>query len=179
MNDRLKKAHDFVKERHKDQKRKFTDIDYLTHLEDTANILWDVDESAETDDYIAALLHDVVEDTHTTLREVGQEFGKVVMDLVGELTTNKEEQNAKGKAVYLTEKINGMSSKAFTIKLCDRLTNVVGLGDTIIPKKFIKKYTKETTYIIKHIDREITQVQKSLLNRIKAMLLYLESVYAV
>ena len=179
MNDRLKKAYKFVKEKHKGQKRKFTGTDYITHLEDTTNLLWDVDDSVETDDYIAALLHDVVEDTNVTLKEIGQEFGKVVMDLVMELTSNKEEQNKKDKAEYLTEKINKMSERAFTIKLCDRLSNVVGLADTRIPEDFIKKYVKETTYIIKNIDREITQVQKNLLNRIKAMLLYLELVYEV
>lgn len=179
MNNRLKKAHDFVKERHKGQKRKFTDIDYLSHLEDTVRVLAEEDDSVVTDDLIAGLLHDVVEDTPTTLKEIGQEFGKVVMDLVGEVTTDKEKQNAKGKAIYLTEKINNMSERAFTIKLCDRLTNVVGLDDTRIPPDFIKKYAKETTYIIKHIDREINEVQQRLLNRVKAMLLYLELIYEV
>lgn len=179
MNDRLQKAHDFVKERHKGQKRKFTDVDYLSHLEDTVRVLAEEDESMVTDGLIAGLLHDVVEDTNTTLKEVGQEFGKVVMDLVGEVTTDKEKQNAKGKAVYLTEKINTMSERAFTIKLCDRLTNVVGLGYEKIPLEFIKKYVKETNYIIKHINREINEVQQRLLNRIKAMILYLELVYAV
>lgn len=174
MDDRLQKAHNFVKERHKNQKRKFTDINYLAHLEDTVRVLAEEDDSVVTDDLIAGLLHDVVEDTHTTLKEVGQEFGKIVMDLIGEVTTNKEEQNAKGKAVYLTEKINNMSKRAFTIKLCDRLSNVVGLNDARIPLEFIEKYVKETTYIIKHIDREINEVQQILLNRIKAMLLYLE-----
>jgi len=174
MNDRLQKAYKFVKEKHKEQKRKFTDVDYIKHLEETVNILWNIDDLAETDDYIAALLHDVVEDTHTTLKEVGQEFGKVVMGLVGELTSNKEEQTTKGKAVYLTEKINKMSERAFTIKLCDRLTNVVGLEDKRIPLEFIEKYVKETRYIIKHIDREINEVQQIVLNRINVMILYLE-----
>ena len=179
MNNRLKKAHAFAKERHKGQKRKFTNIDYLSHLEDTVRVFAEEDESVITDDLIAGLLHDVVEDTHTTLKEVGQEFGKYVMDLVGELTTDKREQNAKGKAVYLTEKINNMSKRAFTIKLCDRLTNVVGLDNEKIPLEFIEKYVKETKYIIKHINREINEVQQILLNRIKAMLLYLELVYEV
>lgn len=173
MNDRLKKAYEFVKKKHKGQKRKFTKVDYLTHLEDTANLLWEVDSSVEVDDFIAALMHDVVEDTDTTSKEVGQEFGKVVMDLVIELTSNKEEQNAKGKAIYLTEKINKMSERAFTIKLCDRLSNVVGLNNPLIPIDFVEKYTKETQYIISNIDRKINEPQKGLLNRINSMLLYL------
>ena len=171
MNDKLQKAHDFVKERHKDQKKKFTGKPYLEHLEDTANLLW---EFADTDIFIAALLHDVVEDTETELKEVGQLFGGVVMKLVEELTSDKKIQKTVGKGVYLTEKINEMSETAFTIKLCDRLSNVVSLNDKEIPTDFKTRYIKETDYIINHIDREIIGVQKNLLKRIKSMLLYLE-----
>ena len=174
MNDKLQKALDFVKERHKDQKRKFTDKPYLEHLEATTNLLWSVDESAETDVFIAALLHDVMEDTETEFKEIDQLFGHIVMDLVKELTSDKEKQNTVGKSIYLTEKINKMSETAFTIKLCDRLSNVMDLNDINIPQNFIEHYTKETRYIIKHLNREITIIQDELLNRIRAMLLYLE-----
>lgn len=179
MDNRLKKAHEFVKEKHKNQKRKFTNLDYIVHLEETANILWDMDNTVETDDFIAALLHDSVEDTDTTSKEIGQLFGKVVMDLVMELTTDVEAKHEEGKAVYLTKRINGMSKRAFTIKLCDRLSNVIGLDDKKIALNFIKHYVKETNYIIKHIDREVSEVQQILIDRIKAMLLYLELVYEV
>lgn len=179
MDNRLQKAYKFVKERHKDQKRKFTGVPYLTHLENTVRVLAEEDDSVVTDDLIAALLHDVVEDTKTTLIEIGQLFGKEAMDLVGELTTDKEEQNAKGKSVYLTEKINKMSGRAFTIKLCDRLNNVIDLDNSKIPLEFMEKYLKETKYIIKHIDKETNEVQQRLLKRINAMILYLEFVNAV
>lgn len=175
----LKKAHEFVREKHKDQKRKFTNLDYVVHLEETANILWDVNGTVEVDDLIAALLHDSVEDTDATSKEIGQLFGKVVMDLVMELTTDVEAKYAEGKAVYLTKKINNMSKRAFTIKLCDRLSNVVDLDDKKITLDFIKHYVKETNYIIKHIDREVSEVQQILIDRIKAMLLYLELTYEV
>lgn len=175
----LKKAHEFVREKHKDQKRKFTNLDYVVHLEETANILWDVNGTVEVDDLIAALLHDSVEDTDATSKEIGQLFGKVVMDIVMELTTDVEAKYAEGKAVYLTKKINNMSKRALTIKLCDRLSNVVGLDDKKITLDFIKHYVKETNYIIKHIDREVSEVQQILIDRIKAMLLYLELTYEV
>jgi (p)ppGpp synthase/HD superfamily hydrolase len=174
MDAKLQKAFDFVKERHKDQKRKFTSKPYLEHLEDTANLLWEINESAGTDVFIAALLHDVVEDTETELKEVGQLFGGVVMRLVEELTSDKEKQNIIGKSIYLTEKINEMSETAFTIKLCDRLSNVVSLNDKDIPFEFKTRYIKETDYIINHINRELNEIQKDLLKRIKSMLLYLE-----
>jgi guanosine-3',5'-bis(diphosphate) 3'-pyrophosphohydrolase len=164
-----------VKGKHKNQKRKFTNESYLGHLENTANILWETDELAETDDFVAALLHDVVEDTETSFKEVGQEFGGVVMNLVEELTSDKEKQNVIGKKIYLTEKINRLSERAFTIKLCDRLDNVIGLDYETIPLDFKNRYIKETRYIIKHLDRETNEVQQTLLKRLKAMLLYLET----
>lgn len=174
MNVKLQKAHDFVKEKHKDQKRKFTNKPYLKHLEDTANLLWEVNESAETDIFIAALLHDVVEDTETESKEIGQLFGEVVMKLVKELTSDKKKQNIVGKAIYLTDKINKMSDMAFTIKLCDRLSNVMDLNDINVPSDFKMRYIKETDYVINHLDRKVNKMQKNLLKRIKSMLLYLE-----
>jgi len=174
MNDRIRKAHNFAKEKHKNQKRKFTGKDYLTHLENTANLVWSVYEDAETDMFVAALLHDVVEDTSTTLKEIGQNFGQKVMNLVEELTTDENEKNTLGKAVYLTKKINDMSESAFTIKLCDRLDNVMDLNDINVPLEFVTRYTEETKYIISHINREINDIQQELIKRIKSMLLYLE-----
>lgn len=174
MNDRLKKAHSFAKEKHKNQKRKFTDKEYITHLENTANLLWGADEEVDTDSLVAALLHDIVEDTQTTFKEIDQNFGREVRNLVEELTSNKEEQNAVGKAIYLTKKINNLSEKAFTIKLCDRLDNVMGLNHENILQEFRLQYINETKYIITHINRKINDTQKYLLKRVKSMILYLE-----
>jgi (p)ppGpp synthase/HD superfamily hydrolase len=174
MNDKLQKAFNFAKEKHEDQKRKFTGKPYLNHLEDTANLLWEANESTETDIFIAALLHDVVEDTETEFKEVGQLFGSSVMGLVEELTSDKKKQNFVGKGIYLTEKINKLSDIAFTIKLCDRLSNVMDLNDENIPSDFKRQYIKETEYIINHLDRKINGIQKNLLKRIKSMLLYLK-----
>jgi guanosine-3',5'-bis(diphosphate) 3'-pyrophosphohydrolase len=174
MNDRIKKAHDFAKEKHKDQKRKFTGKAYLTHLENTANLLWQANEDVETDSLVAALLHDTVEDTQTTFKEIDQNFGREVRNLVEELTSNKKEQNIIGKAIYLTDKVNKMSEKAFTIKLCDRLDNVMDLINTLIQLEFTTRYIEETKFIIINLDREINGIQKYLLNKIKSMLLYLE-----
>ena len=171
MNDRIEKAYEFAKEKHKDQKRKFSGEDYITHLENTANILLEMDETAETDDFIAALLHDVVEDTPTSLKEIGQSFGNEVMVLVEELTTDV---GKKKKPVYLSGRINKMSDRAFTIKLCDRLDNVIGLNSNLVPIEFVTRYMEETKFIIINLDREMNGVQKYLLNRIKSTLLYLE-----
>lgn len=43
------------------------------------------------DMFIAALLHDVVEDTHVTLEEIEEKFGACVADAVNALTRRKSE----------------------------------------------------------------------------------------
>jgi len=170
----LKKAHEFAINAHGAQKRKFIDVDYIIHLEETAQLLWETTNGeASYEEYVAALLHDTVEDTEVTLRDIGRNFGKVVMDLVSELTIDEDEKNMEGKKSYLVRVINNMTEKAFTIKLCDRFNNVAGLTDKRIPKDFVKWYVKETQYILEHLDREITEAQAYMLNRIEKMLILL------
>jgi GTP pyrophosphokinase len=172
--DRLKKAHEFAKAAHGSQKRKFTGEPYLTHLEETAQTLWEVtDGRANKNEYIAALLHDVVEDTPITLKKVGQEFGLEVMNLVEELTIDQEQKEKEGKKLYLSRKINIMTEKAFTIKLCDRFRNLIGLENRTVPKKFVRWYVKETQYLIDNLNRELTNTQTELLNKINKTLIFL------
>lgn len=175
MSDRIKQAHAFARGAHKEQTRKFTGEPYLTHLEETAQLLWEATEgNADTDEYIAAILHDTVEDTDATLEEVGQEFGGCVMSLVDELTSDERAKKIEGKKFYLTRKINGMSESAFLIKLCDRFSNVSGLMDKRIPTDFVRWYVKETQYILEHLDRQLTETQENLTKKIGRMLIYLK-----
>jgi (p)ppGpp synthase/HD superfamily hydrolase len=171
---RLKLAHDFVVERHGDEKRKFTNRPYVLHLEETAQLLWEAtDGQASDDEYIAALFHDLLENTPTTPEEIGKNYGGEVMGIVVEVTNNDAQIVILGKAVYLSKKINAMSNKAFSLKLCDRLSNVVGLQEDCIPDHFVNQYVKETQYILEHLNREMDETQKYLVERIINMLIYL------
>lgn len=171
----IKVAHSFAAAAHGNQERKFTGRPYLEHLEETAQILWQVtDGEAETDDYIAAILHDVVEDTEIRLEEVGRNFGKVVMDLVDELTIDLKQKEKEGKKNYLARRLNEMSDRALAIKLSDRLSNVIGLENEKIPTSFVKWYVRETFHILEHLDRDLNEVHKELIDRLNKMLLYLK-----
>lgn len=167
----LKQAHKFAESAHKGQKRKFTGWPYMTHLKETAQNLWEAtDGAAENEDYIAALLHDVVEDTDVPAEEIGRNFGGTVMALVLELTINEEEKKRLGKKVYLAKALNEMSSRALTIKLSDRLSNVSGLINKDIPINFVKWYVKETQYILNNFDGDLNAAQKYLVDKLKNML---------
>jgi (p)ppGpp synthase/HD superfamily hydrolase len=167
----LKAAHKFAEDAHKGQTRKFTGRPYIEHLKETAQNLWEAtDGTAENEDYIAALLHDVVEDTGVPAEEIGRNFGGTVKFLVEELTTNEEERKKLGKEIYLAKKMDEVSDRALTIKLSDRLSNVSGLIDKEIPIDFVKRYFNETKYIIDNLDRELDAPQKYLVDKIKNML---------
>lgn len=166
---------EFVKYAHASQKRKFTNIPYTKHLEETANLLWkstngDLPEYV----YIASMLHDICEDTEISIEEIERLYGKDVSSLVMELTSDKKLQNKIGKEQYLINKINNMSEHAFTIKLCDRFSNVNGLSDKRIPDSFVKKYIKETQGILRNIKRTINEQQLYIIRRIKASIVFLK-----
>lgn len=165
MSNMILKAREFAVEHHAEQKRKFTEEPYITHLEETARLLWEAKPDAASEDYAAAILHDVVEDTPATLEDVSRHFGAVVMSLVGELTADNALKKEMGKKRYMAMSINGMTSRAFTIKLCDRLHNISGLLDRRTPKKFVKWYWVETNYILENLNRKFNNDQKRLVQR--------------
>lgn len=170
----LQIAHKFATAAHEGQNRKYTKEPYIVHPEEVAQILWEATEGeAEIDEYIAALLHDVVEDTPISIKEIGRKFGGKVMSLVSELTNDEIKKKAEGKKIYMVRIMNLMSESALTIKLCDRLSNIVGLDNKSHPKKFVKWYVTETQYILEHLDREMNETQTYLTKRIEKMLLFL------
>jgi len=79
---RLQEAFTYASDLHANQKRKATDIPYLSHLMGVASIVM-VQEGTE-DETIAALLHDAVEDQGglPTLEEIRKRFGDEVARIV-------------------------------------------------------------------------------------------------
>ena len=173
--DWIETAHSFAASAHRDQERKFTGRPYLEHLEETAQIFWQVtDGESESDAYIAAVLHDTVEDTNVTIEEVKRVFGDKVASLVDELTIDEVQKQKEGKKVYLARRLNEMTDTALSIKLSDRLSNVIGLENEKIPTNFVKWYIKETLYILEHLDRHLNEVHEELIDRLNKMILYLK-----
>src|SRR3954467_5306173 len=78
------KAAAFAEKAHFGQFRKYTNEPYIVHPLEVAKLVATV--TADPEIISAALLHDVAEDTPTTLDEIKQEFGEHVAKLVDELT---------------------------------------------------------------------------------------------
>ena len=72
----VKKAHSFIKKNHAGQKRISGEL-YFDHALKTAELVakWKLDEAS----IVAALLHDVIENTPVSLKEVEEEFGEEIV----------------------------------------------------------------------------------------------------
>jgi (p)ppGpp synthase/HD superfamily hydrolase len=86
MTDLVVRARAFAIREHRriDHRRKYSKQPYDVHLRAVADIVASVTDDPEM--IATAWLHDVVEDTPTTLNDVEREFGNVVAQLVDELT---------------------------------------------------------------------------------------------
>ena len=151
---------------HQGQFRKFENTPFVQHPIQVARILKSAAEEATKEMVAAALLHDTVEDTGVTHKQIRSRFGARVAKLVKELTTDKEKRDEYGKSKYLGWKMANMSDSALTIKLCDRYHNVRKIEET--PKKFRKRYSKETrkTILILLRRRTLTFAQRRIVKQI-------------
>lgn len=139
-------AYDFAKKAHGETKR-WSGDPYITHCLDVAKTLhqWGLDEES----IAAALLHDVVEDTDYSIKDIEKKFGEEVAFLVNGLTKLKNIQYPEKDPDAETMKkfILSFSKdlRVVLIKLADRLHNMQTLKFLPEPKQ--KKFAWETTEI--------------------------------
>lgn len=71
----------------------------------------------------AALLHDTVEDTDTSFEEIEEKFGKIVADIVREVTDDKSLPSQERKRLQIVH-APASSHQAKLVKLADKLYNL-------------------------------------------------------
>ncbi|XP_054243704.1 guanosine-3',5'-bis(diphosphate) 3'-pyrophosphohydrolase MESH1 [Indicator indicator] len=124
----LLEAVDFAARKHKGQRRKDPEgTPYINHPIGVARIL--AHEAGVTDIVVlqAALLHDTVEDTDTTLAEIEEQFGQEVSGVVAEVTDDKTLPKMERKRLQI-EHAPGSSPRAKLVKLADKLHNLRDLN---------------------------------------------------
>ena len=114
----LDEAVAFAVERHGDQRRPAGEP-YVEHLLEALQVLVDAIGVRDPDPLRAAVLHDVVEDTPTTLDEVRERFGDRVAELVDWVT----KPDGTERTAYLA-RLREAPADALDVKLADRLSNV-------------------------------------------------------
>ena len=117
-------AVDFAARKHRGQRRKGSNANpYINHPLGVAHLLWDRGDVREIEVLIAAVLHDTVEDTETTLDEIREKFGHPVAELVDEVTDDKSLPKTRRKELQI-EHARRLSRGAALIKLADKIYNV-------------------------------------------------------
>jgi len=125
----LFKALSFSAEKHTKQRRK--DIDktpYINHPISLANILaqrWVIDENV----LCAAILHDTIEDTETTVDELQEHFGEKITSIVLEVTDDKSLEKSVRKQKQV-EHAATISHEAKLVKLADKIANITDIINT-------------------------------------------------
>jgi len=119
-------ALDFAARQHIFQRRKGTfNIPYINHPIRVCHLLIQCGE-IDPDLLMAALLHDVVEDTPVTAADIARQFGETVARIVEEVTDNMELPKEKRKQLQI-EKAPYLSHRAKLIKIADKACNMEDL----------------------------------------------------
>jgi guanosine-3',5'-bis(diphosphate) 3'-pyrophosphohydrolase len=118
------RAAEFAAHKHRDQRRKDEAASpYINHPIALANILSNEGGISDPVVLVAALLHDTIEDTETTRRELEQHFGADVAAVVSEVTDNKSLLKAERKRLQV-EHAPHISDQAKLVKLADKIANL-------------------------------------------------------
>ena len=108
----------FAEKAHRGQKRKGTDIDYITHPMEVFQILTSMNAGYEL--LVAGLLHDTVEDTDVTIDDIRKAFGERVATLVGNHSEDKSKTWKERKQHTIDE-----------LKTADRDTKLLIMADKV------------------------------------------------
>lgn len=114
----------FAAEKHRHQRRKDAEASpYINHPVALAQLLSGEGGVQETDVLCAAVLHDTLEDTETTVDELIQHFGQDIAVIVQEVTDDKSLPKAKRKQLQIEHAAHA-SRQAKLVKLADKICNV-------------------------------------------------------
>ena len=127
---RVERAYHFAEKCHEGQMRQSGDA-YISHPLAVAHILADMHMDHES--LMAAMLHDVIEDTVVTKGQISRRFGRPVADLVdgvSKLTGIEFQSRAEQQAESFQKMTLAMSRdiRVVLVKLADRLHNMRTLG---------------------------------------------------
>jgi len=172
------KAIKFAGEKHKNQKVPGTNSNYLLHLSNVAmEILIAGQHTSNFDTNFAvqvALLHDVIEDTDTTIEELQSLFGKAITEAVLALTKNID-LTKEQKMQDSLNRIKKLQPEVWAVKLADRITNLQQPPSHWDAKKK-QKYLKQAKLILKELKNGNEYLEKRLEAKILEYEKYLDPI---
>lgn len=122
MDNKILKALKFASKKHENCFRKDGKTPYITHLIEVMNIL--ISEGYDHEVVVAGLLHDVIEDTYTTTKEIKRKFGDEILLLVMYNSENKSLSWKERKEITIEKLKNEWDEKASAVCFADKLSNL-------------------------------------------------------
>jgi (p)ppGpp synthase/HD superfamily hydrolase len=100
----------------------------MPYVEHPMTVAARLDEHGYRDEVLAAaLLHDVVEDSETSLEELRELFGGEVAGMVGALTDDESIESYRERKAEHRERVAAAETEAMAIYASDKLTNSITL----------------------------------------------------
>ena len=156
------KAAVFAAKRHQYQRRSGYDkLPYINHLLKVADALIQIGEEEDEILLVAAVLHDIIEDTATTAEELAREFNKEVADIVVELTDDMSLAHEVRKQLQIDRALS-LSTRARKIRLADKASNMIDIFTYPIDWPLQKKinYVNNSEAVYKLIRGENTKIDE-------------------
>ncbi|WP_373097316.1 bifunctional (p)ppGpp synthetase/guanosine-3',5'-bis(diphosphate) 3'-pyrophosphohydrolase [Zhongshania sp.] len=143
----VRRAYYYAEQAHEGQNRRSGEP-YVTHPLAVATILAEMHMDVQS--LMAAMLHDVIEDTHVTKQGLSDQFGEVVAELVdgvSKLTRIEFQSKAEQQAENFQKMAMAMAKdiRVILVKLADRLHNMRTLG--AMPQDKRRRIARETLEI--------------------------------
>ena len=172
-----KEALNFAAAKHAGQKLPGTDLPYLVHVVDVAmEVMIAGFHSEDFDLNLAvnvALLHDAMEDTDTSYREVLNTFNQQIAEGVLALTKfmNLEKEERMNNSL---QRIKELQKEIWAVKLADRITNLSAPAlDWDYPKR--QRYMDGSVNILNELSEANAYLAKRLQSKIAEYVHYVET----
>lgn len=163
----LQRTYAFAARAHRQQYRKGTKIPYFTHIITTVNYILKLTDDLEI--LQAAILHDTVEDTPTTVADLKRDFGDRVAALVEAATEDKRHDMPASETweIRKEETVARLKSQTPDVKmivLADKTANAESLvkewncmGDEVW-KKFNQKDKKKQEWYFRAVREQLREL---------------------
>jgi len=147
---KLLECWDFASKHHKGQW--YGSKPYMYHLKKVSDVALDLKFTDESI-LMSCLLHDIIEDTEISYKDVKENFGEEVAEIVycvtDELGRSRKERKSK------TYKKIRNNPKSIVVKLCDRISNITeSMGNDNYNLKLMKMYLDEHNEFVNGISND-------------------------
>lgn len=116
-------AYALAAEAHSGQRRKGDDSPYIAHPVAVARLVRE-ECGGDEEQLAATFLHDVVEDSDTSIEDIERRFGSGVAELVAAMTEDKSIEPYERRKEHHREQVESAGPRAVAIYVADKLANL-------------------------------------------------------